>query len=392
MLPLYLQVELTYKDIRSYLVERFCRRPLTWVLSAITAFLLIIIILGIIISFPLRVDILQTPFFVMSLVLFTVIILFFIINSVIFFLEYLSKRFHMRRSALLREPTYYSLEEDGFKIHFSGNCIQYFWYDVVLVEEYKACFVIWFSLGKYVMIPRRCFRNLADCQRFINLLNRTIPEKRRKLVGYQIAWDAFPSHSADILPELKDLEEIAAESDPPLMKIKVLLTVEDSVSYMYQKYFSGLGWIWQLLAVTLFVGLIVAVRFLGEQISPRLEPVILIFGILGLILSIIPVILLGPESKRTLSLDRMMKEPTIYRFYQEYFMIQSAYLSAAFHWNELNGAKENRDFFVFLSGGNIAHVIPKRILSTEELAEFTELFGRVQAVLRGEEVSLPGLI
>ena len=210
-------VKLTLKDIRKMCIANELKSQLGKINLCFCGFITILIIfLGILLSIQELKDgsILGVIFMILGFLL-ALIIVIPVLNIRLITMSYLAKKTYLN-TGLIDTLQRYEFMPEGFACTSSVGKNFISWFNILLVEDLKPCFLITESLFKFYIIPKRSFRDKEQLNSFYDFLISYIDNKKLKLQSYDFE-EFSPDYVEENIP-MKRIHEKLGDSRTQLLE------------------------------------------------------------------------------------------------------------------------------------------------------------------------------
>ncbi len=368
MKPLALKVRLQQQDIRDFIFAKYRSKTKNWILFFAILFFLISIICGLFIAgilyFYFGPIPSVTPFFSISLVT-GIFLLFF--APIPLLLEYVAHMQNFRQSPLLARTFHYKINSQGIGFLFDGGTCQCSWDDIIMVEEFKPCFIVSFGIDRYMILPRRCFSSEQEIAIFIGWVVKELEPARRQIMRYHIKpWEK----GINVLPMEDTIEPSPPNyDDNPLLELRFSLKGKDCLRYSFQTYYGGLRGIAGALLVVFFASIILWTLNSSSDLG-IVKTILIISAGLGITLAVFPPLAYVVQAGKAFASRHSIDQEVVYRFYPDYYYAADHFEHISLYWAELHQVIEKRGFFAIYNTAQVVQIIPKHAFAskTEEAA------------------------
>lgn len=271
-------------------------------------------------------------------------------------LIYYVQIYSFKRSKLLGGLQCYEFHGDQIRSSSRNGTFSIAWSDIYKVRELKPCFLIYQSPAKIYVIPRRCFSDQEQLERFLSILEDNVDRKKLKIRRYRLGKSRPDSSEGFITPTApKEDNSCGAQ----LMEIEFVITKKDYIGYFFRQYYtkpSGL----------VITGL--GVYFIYNYISKVADMGVAIIGSLitgAFLVFLIPVILYI-NILRQFDKDTVYRQPYLFRFFDDCYTLEHPSGNNRIFWRDLVKINETRQEYIFFVTTRMVHFIPKRVFAGRE--------------------------
>lgn len=299
----------------------------------------------------------------------------------------LANKKNYNKSKLIQNARTYEFTDNKIIVSSSNGISNIEWDTIYKIVELKPCFQIFTSYGIASVLPKRCFNNAEQIKKLISLLYDKVPVQKLKLKNYdnnnivfspETANEAYEEEAVKPENEISEPESEAAkpkseiaeaeseavkpeseEGTEPLIEINFSFTkqelIEINFRYCYKNPFAI---ILTFLGVILTcIGLNAFVNGVGGSASP------IITGILFII--VVPIVVIY-SSNKTYQSNKVARNTITYKFYKEYFTVDSMSTLNKIKWDELVKIVEFKSSFMFFISKRSFYFILKRAFKNKE--------------------------
>ena len=275
------------------------------------------------------------------------------------FMLYLKQSSNFKRSKLLGLLQCFKIFEDRLEICSENGSFSLQWNDIYKVQELKPCIIIQSSPGKMFIIPRRCFCSQEQLELFISTLDSKVDKKKTKLKRYRLR-NSMPDYGEiKVYENTSQAAELQNEQGEPIVEIQFLLTKNEYKAINFRLYYTKpTGLIITAIGIILMVS---AIRTLSLHQVNSIPPLLI-----GIIFTFLMPVMLYSNSIKRYEKDVALKKPYIYKFYEDYFIVEHPSGTSKIRFCDLVSVTEINTAFLFYVTTQIAHIIPKRVLEGRE--------------------------
>lgn len=344
-------VKLTSRDIKDFNISKSLQGGFSMARLFIAAFFTVMSIFLIVLL------LIVPPFDDLSINILLIIVAVYLFFMAILFspilISYLANVNVYKKSPILHHLHLYTLTDEGITVSSSYGTYNLKWREINKIQGFKPCFAIFEALGKYYVIPKRCFDNDKHLNNFINIMFSKID--RSKLRFNNSKFNNF-SPELEKVPAIDQntVSEELNESEP-FSEIKVLYNKKDLLRINYKIYYTRPPGI-----IITVIGLLFLLSFTRMLINGYIDFSVLIITLfIGLSFSSLIPFSLFINTSRQFKKSDLLKNPYIYKFYSDCFTVSHPSGSNRIPWGGLVKAIEQKSSILLYQTTQLAHIIPK---------------------------------
>ncbi len=281
-------------------------------------------------------------------------------ESLMAYLKYKRIKTIYETSSLFREPECYEFDDNSFRTYSKQGNSSVLWKKFYKVVELKPCFLFYTTPSENIIFPKRFLKSQEQLQELRGFLMKKIDGKMLKLKKYSLK-RSEPYDSNEF--ETKNLEEAVevknASDSTPAMEIKFSPQKRDIIGLnlriLYRKPST---------LIPTFTGLFIIISDILNLGSGRISHTQTL--ILGLILTLFSPIMVLLNANRYFKMNGADVKLIKYRFYKEYYIMETDSEPTRIEWSDLYKIVETRKAFLLYVTKQIVHFIPKREIQKKE--------------------------
>lgn len=357
-LKIYVKNEL--KDYKEYCFARL--RPNAIRDTLISISLGFIILLFAVIRTSLR----EKPYAMLTffLIYFTITVLILSLfslgyESLMAYLKYRRIKEIYESNSRFRESECYEFDDNSFITHSKEGTSSVLWNKFYKVVELKPCFLFYTTPSENIIFPKRFLKSQEQLQELRGFLTGKIDRKKLKLKKYPLKYsEPYNGNEFDTNNMGEVSEEKNVSDSTPVMEIKFSPLKSDMIGMnlriIYRK-FSTL--------IPTFTGVFIIISDILNLGSGKLSRTqTLILGLILILFSPIMVLVSANRHFKNGANVKIIK----YRFYKEYYIIETDSEPTRIEWSDLYKIVETRKAFMLYVTKQIVHFIPKREIQKKE--------------------------